>query len=191
MYNYGDITHLLNIGEKYLHKRAPNRPMQPTASREIIGILTVSAVRSRQLMGRALGSALGSRLAEIEEASMNYEIALIRYAWGADADATITPEGPWPPAVFEQILASLANGVCAARSHGAGVPQHHTARVFRRRQQGAGAAVLSRPLVRLNSASSPSAVLEPGYPPSGAGESCASAVGENAKHANPSVANAR
>jgi hypothetical protein len=33
----------------------PNMPMQPTASREIVGILTVSAARSRRLMGRPFG----------------------------------------------------------------------------------------------------------------------------------------
>src|SRR6201982_1043090 len=47
-------------------------------------------------------------------------------------------------------------------------------------------AVVSAPAVRLKRASLPSAVLSPSYPPSGGGDSCACAVGENAKAANTS-----
>ena len=49
---------------------------------------------------------------------------------------------PDPPLLDR--LARVADGVRAARSDGARLPQHHAAGVLRRRQQAAGAAVLSR-----------------------------------------------
>jgi hypothetical protein len=48
------------IDKQIYSKRPPNPPLQPTAAREIEGILTVLVVRLRQLNGNPLDGALSN-----------------------------------------------------------------------------------------------------------------------------------
>ena len=55
------------------------------------------------------------------------------------------PSRQHPDSPLLDRIARVADGLRAARSHGARLPQHHAAGVLRRRQQGAGAALLPGP----------------------------------------------